>query len=738
MKADYQSYARATRISLLGLAIQVLLGAGLLVYSVLGRDYGAFGGSVVILIGSLGWIVLAIVFDQHRRERVEAMENEALDARGDSSVFDASASANTIAARRLAWMHSWLVPGVSVAMAAALIGFGYWRFMQLSGATFVYTPDGGTQAIDPFILPLHRGWAIAVGLVIAFIGFIFARFVSGMARQRAWSNLRAGAAGSVLASLIGVTIVVAQFVHVGGSDMALRWVQLGIPLAGALVGAEIIVSLLLNLYRPRRAGELPRPAFDSPVLAFVSAPDELAKSIGGAISYQVGVDVTGSWAWVLVRRAVLPLVVFGLGVLWLLTSVSVVQTNEQGIRLRFGSPVLSDAAGSGASGAGDTGGTGGVAAIRPVEVLEPGLHFKLPWPLEVIETAEVSPIRRIDLATSPPGNVPAVLWTNDHMAQEVYMIMQASVLRTGAGDGGRPGTVADVKAGASGGTAGGARDIAYLAVEIPLRWRIKDLRTFEQFASPGSREALIRAVAQREATRLFATKTDADVLGAGATKVSAELAQAINAALERVWTDPVTGQGVGTGVEVVSVGIEGVHPSQEAAPFYEQVVSNEQLRKMYIQRGESDKIAKLTEAVGNRVLAERIVALIDERDRLAGLEGTPANVSARKAKEAEIEALIVTAGGKAGAKLAQARAERWNRSQRERGRALAYAGLLGAYQANPQLFMASQYMQMFREEVADARVYVVPPDVLGNLWVNIDLKDVGSGASPFASPTANP
>jgi hypothetical protein len=128
MKADYLSFKRASTVSLLGLVIQLFLGLALLIYSVIYFDGAALTASLYVLLGLPVWLSLAIVFDQHRRERLEALEAESL--KQGASVFEEAGDELRVAARRVAIMHKYLLPAVSLAMAAMLIGIGWWRFSQ--------------------------------------------------------------------------------------------------------------------------------------------------------------------------------------------------------------------------------------------------------------------------------------------------------------------------------------------------------------------------------------------------------------------------------------------------------------------------------------------------------------------------------------------------------------------------------------------------------------------------------
>src|SRR5690606_28156298 len=93
--------------SLLGLAIQLTLAVVFLVYGILGRDSSALTAAYFMFVGVPAWLVLAILFDQHRRERIEAIEAEAFAASdaATSSVFESRSDELRLAARRLKAMY---------------------------------------------------------------------------------------------------------------------------------------------------------------------------------------------------------------------------------------------------------------------------------------------------------------------------------------------------------------------------------------------------------------------------------------------------------------------------------------------------------------------------------------------------------------------------------------------------------------------------------------------------------
>ncbi len=675
MKADYLAFARAASVALLGMVVQILLGLGLLIYGLLGQDHSAVSAAYLVLAGGVIWLALAIVFDQHRRERLENMEQESLAASSRTSVFETSADEHRIAARRLAWMHRILLPVISVTLGLVLIGIGIARLQSKLAP--------GALEVDKFAVPPLKGWAIALGLGIAVIGFVFARFISGMAKQTVWSNLRGGAGTIVGAAICGLAIAIAHFAHTAGTERVLIYLQVVIPGFMIILGAEMILNLLLNFYRPRRPGEVPRAAFDSRILSFVASPDRLAQSIGGAISYQFGVDVTGSWAYQLLSRSVGALVLIAAGVVWLLTCFEIVDPNERCIRTRFGAKV---------------------------DEVGPGLYFKAPWPFEIFVSGSTAAQEQVDLMTPTARSRGPILWTNDHQVEEVYAIVQPTNLAVNTEREKAPNEAAKADT---------VRDIAIVAVEVPLIYAIRNLQEYEQFAAPEARASLIRSLAQRETMSYLATVTEDDLLGGRRPEISAELRRRIQARLDTVKA----------GVDVVVGCVEGVHPPQKekAAQSFEDIILNQQKSLGEIERGRTEAIKILTEAVGSVELAHSIAREIESLNAIT-------DEAVRAEQERTIEALIQKAGGQAAAMLARARSERWKTHMSERGRAEAYVAQLEAWRAAPAVYESTIYFSVLREIMKESRVYIVDDNPRYGLRIIQDLKDNEASSNPLTAP----
>ncbi len=709
MRADYLTYRTATSAAIKGLVLQVVITLVLLAYGSLSKDHAAVTIAGFAGIGILAWLALTLVYDQHRRERIEALEVDALAQTGgaSSSVFQSESELQP-AARRLAGLHKFFVPGISILIALLLLGWAAWRLWS------VLHPAGSTKPLydsSQFTPPrLDAWWPIGLGIVISLVGFVVARYTAGMAKQPAWANLRGGAAFLVGTVLLCLAMAVAQTVDTIGPDGFLRYLQAIVPFFAGLIGVEILFNFLMSVYRPRRAGEIPRAPFDSRLLGFVAAPDRIAKSISEAINYQLGFDVTGGWFYQLLSRSVLPLIAGGVLIVWLLSGLTVIQPHQRGMVLRWGKPVGGE--------------------------IGPGLHFKAPWPIDAVYVPEyyrkdatakvvsedhtVTGLRVIELGTSTRPSTEPILWTNDHAGEEVYQFVHA------AGDAAKPANDSGANTGASHGTV--LVDLAMVSVEMPMHYVVSDVRKFDELGAPDQRDAMLKAVAVREATRYFQGSSLDQVLGfdkslgRGREEIGGELASRIQVAFDAM-NPGADGKARGAGVRVVHVGVAGVHPPKAAAPSFEMPVAADARRIANLQNAEAAAVTTLTEVVGDEKEARAIVAELDKRDQLQIAAGQGKATQAQvAAQEYVVQQRIVQAGGSAASTLAKARADRWERHMTARGQLARYGGQNAMYEACPQVYMTGQYLDAIKLLMQGSRVYILNKGVRSS-WFQLNLED---------------
>jgi len=668
MKADHLNYQRAASRCLLGLFLQLALGIVTLLYSLVLRSsnvegHTAFTAALVLLIGSAVWLVLAIVFDQHRRERLEALEAQSLASQSAraSTVFDESAEDLRVAAKRLRGLHKYFVPAVSLLIAAGFIAVGLWR---MPGARELIDPDK-VRVFGP------PGWAIAIAVLLALAGFLFARYIAVMAKQKVWANLRAGGGQSMAAAVIGVTMIVGHLFAFAGNMVVLRYLPAAIAVLALVLGAEILLNFVLNLYRPRARDQMPRPAMESNLLGFLAAPDKIADTLGGAVNYQFGFDVTGSWFYRLLNRSFLWLTLMLTFVVWMMTALYVVNPDERGLVTTRG---------------------------RFVEEVGPGWGLKWPWPISRVERFSTTTSRRLELATPSSKTGKAILWTNAHGVEEVNMLVRPAAVDAGE--------------------TGNDEDFSIISAVVPVLYSVEDLKKFNEFATPETRERLLISIGRREVTMFFATVSVDDILGGDRPRVSEELRQRLNKAY----------QAKGAGIRVLFAGVEGVHPPLDVAINFEEVVRKQQDAIGAVEQAEDIVTGTLARVAGTRAAAREIISGLDELARL------DAASDAKSAEQVEfVKDLIGRSDGLASATVRQAQAERWRIHMDARGQAERFDALNRAFEAAPAYFIADTYFRTLTDIMKEARLYVIVDD--GAVEIRTDLTESAATGTFLGAPS---
>jgi len=695
MKGDAQSYGRATLVSVIGLVMQAMAAAGLGIYAGLSDgDHAATSAALHIGVGVFVWLPLVFLFDLHRRERREAVELDRLALDEGSGVFETTEQPR--AGRTLDAARKYLLPGLSLLIGGTLLLIGIARFNQ-AGSAF------GTGSMDGVALN-YQGFGIAIGLALAIAGFVFARFVSGMATQRIWAPLRAGASYAVGTALLGLTITVARFVDSSfGRPVAMDAVAHAVPIFTMVLGGEMLLNFVLDIYRPRKPGEDPRPGFDSRLLGLLAAPDKIAENVGEALNYQFGVEVSKSWFYQLLQRWWPGLIAIALLVAWGTTSLVVIEPHQRAMVLTFGSPsapILSF---------GD----------RDGDEIGPGLHIVAPWPMTEVYVPVSSidkghaggvktstGVRLLHLGTNPPKPGEAILWTNEHTVREVYSLVQPARI----GMFGSEESVGDVS-------------LSLVAVEIPVQYVIDDVRAFDTLAQPGHRDEILDVMGERALMRLMAHKNIGEILGPGRTILGTEIGRDLAETFSSI---PTGSSGVGSddaGIELLGVGVAGAHPPQKAAVYFERVVQEGQLREAKIEAAREFEARTLNSVAspielpdGSTVTASDIVAMIEDLTARAE-EGERGRGIVER--ELDIQRLLEQAGGQAGSSLISASAQRWETHMGERAKAALFQGQLASFHAAPALYMTSKYFDSLLAMMADSRVFLTG-DRIETLNITID------------------
>jgi regulator of protease activity HflC (stomatin/prohibitin superfamily) len=551
----------------------------------------------------------------------------------------------------------------------------------IDGSIIWWGWDFGTSLKDPkWNMATHPGPVMAVVGGVGFLAFLLSRYTAGMARVPGWRMLRAGAsylAGNALACLLVIIAIGLQGRDLPNPEAIVAY---AIRIAMLVLGIEFTINFILDFYRPRQTGQESRPAFDSRLLALITEPGGIARSLADAINYQFGFEVSSTWFYQLLKKAMLPMIAFGLLVLLALSTVAIVDSDEQVVIERFGRRLQ-----------------------EPGQALGPGLHLKAPWPVDIAYRARVEQVRMLTVGDVPKEDEfevgpdgtrrpKPILWGQKHEFNKEMMLVLAS----------RELTNFNVPVSENQNT-GKAVAVGLLMVSVDIQYCVDDV--FAYLYAYQNPEAMVEAVAYEVLTE-YAAGVDFDqFLGTGRSKVNEILRTKLNEQMEKL----------GLGIRILFVGLQEAHPNDTVARAFQDVVKAEREKDNAIAnaRGMAEEI--LTEAAGSSARAMILDEAIRARDQLAA----DRNASPEALKEAEARVALLLegsvqdnlppTGGEAATRLAHARAEMLRQlTETRRAQALFAAERIG-YEAAPQLYRTRKYLEMLQNAVQNVRKYVVLP-----------------------------
>ena len=587
--------------ALLGLVLQ---GAFALSCFVLGRVSGSRAVQAefwYLVPGLLVWLLVLVHGRQRRLARQEMEERERLkETRLSAEIFEETELDTMRASAGLLIFERYFVPFLSVVLSGALLFLAYRTVQGLWG--------GSWKVAKPS--------AVAMGMVfISFLGYLIGKYAAGLAQNRGFRLLRAAGGyilGNVMAAMLIAVAMAMYYFDIKRGETIMAY---GIPLVMAMVGVEILLNLLLDIYRPRVPGQETRPPYDSRLLGLFAEPQGVFRTLAATLDYQFGFKVSETWFYRFMQRAILPLLLIQLLSLWLLTIMVMVNQDEVVFIENLGKPYVSPAdAAKGAKGT----------------IFGPGLYLKAPWPFSVarhvpayrILSLQVGKIRKEGVKPGAPGlTQDVILWREAHInPQEGYeasfLVPSTAQIRqekeeeaeTPSGDAtATPAAAADAE---------GLTDLAaaqkkahiprvnlarldaqvYYRVKRKPDGQIDENAAFAYLYRQSEIQQHIEKLAYRSICRIAASQDFLKWIAEERGKTAAAFKELLRDAVDQA----------GLGVEVVDVTISAVHPPSEVASDYEAVVAALEHRESLIYQGQQEAIKRerSAEATGEETVRE--------------------------------------------------------------------------------------------------------------------------------------
>jgi modulator of FtsH protease HflK len=484
----------------------------------LGVTYYAnsLAGQVASIFLGLAALVAFISWFQMRLEENERLEKLELDeltkSKGGSALFEAKDTEVFPAQRAREQFEKFFVPGFGVLLLLLEAGGAWLLWRWISRATSVIAPDRALPALSLFA-------------IFALLLFLFGRFSVTMARLENHRLLRPGANFILLGAYIcfittlGIAGIKVEFPKADLYVAKILTVLLGV------MALEILIALLLEIYRPRVKGKISRPIYDSRVAGLLGQPESLFTTAAQALDYQFGFNVSETWFFRLLQKNLPVLLLAQLAVLLLSTCVVFVDAGEQAVLERFGKPVA-----------------GGV--------LTPGAHFKLPWPADRVYQYRTEQIQTFDVGYTPDPqseNANTILWSIPHAKEENFLVANRE-----------PATIKDANTDTNDTLK--APPVSLITVSIPVQFQINDVLAWAyQNADPTN---LLQDLATRAVVHYLAGVDLNSVMSEARLEGAQTLRDQIQAAADARKL----------GVKILFVGLQDIHPPVKVAADYEKVV----------------------------------------------------------------------------------------------------------------------------------------------------------------------
>ena len=345
-----------------------LVGAVAVFAATLGVTYYAnsLAGQVASVLLGLGVLVAFASWFQMRLEENERLEKLELDelarTKGGSTLFEAKDSEVFPAARAREQFEKFFVPGFAVLLFLLQAGGAWllWRWISK-------TTNG---VVDVRAMP-----SLSLFAIFALLLFLLGRFSVTIARLGDHRLLRPGAsfllAGAYVCAFTALGIAGIKT----GFPKADFWMARALCVLLGLMAAEMLLTLLLEIYRPRVKGKISRPLYESRDVGLLAQPESLFTTAAQTLDYQFGFKVSETWFFQLLQKNLALLILAQLAVLFLSTCVVFVDAGEQAVLEHFGKPVDPP--------------------------LTAGAHLKLPWPVDKIYRYRTEQIQTIYVGFTP-------------------------------------------------------------------------------------------------------------------------------------------------------------------------------------------------------------------------------------------------------------------------------------------------------------------------------------------------
>ena len=503
----------------IGLVNWIVLLATTVVSSLVATYVSSTAGMIGSVVFGLALLVGLVSYFQMRledRDRLEKLEFDELNkSKGSAALFTAEAESFP-AQRSREQFERFFVPVFTIILFLAEVAaiVWHWKFLEKDAKALI--PERALVG------------AALYGLLFLIL-FLFGKYSSRLAQLENERLLRASSGFVLLSSYVALALAATvAFGAWGGYPRVDIYVARTLTIVLGLIAAETVVSLLLEIYRPRLKGQKGRVLYESRLAGLLGQPEGIFKTAAQALDYQFGFKVSETWFYRFLEKAFAWLVLVQIAVLALSTCFVFVETGEQALLERFGRP------------------------IKGREVLGAGLHLKLPFPIDRVHRFRTEEIQSFTLgAEKGEEEEHTAVWSVAHEKEENMLVASREPVSNTS---------------TNNATGKKSPPVNLLSVSIPVQYQITNLTDWAYNNTDGS--MLLTNLAMRELVRYLVSADLIELMSRGRADAAHTLRERIQAAANERHL----------GVNIIFVGLEDTHPPVAVAAEYERVVGAIQTR----------------------------------------------------------------------------------------------------------------------------------------------------------------
>ena len=493
-----------------GITLQLILGGLTLIISGWSGSAAAQAIGLFSLLSSLIW---GLTFLHTRQEYLAEEEIKDLAETEKQGALFESQDLGALSARAgLRRLEKYLIPAATLLLA---IGF-------IATAAYLYTSWNKEGLTAPVIFLMPGALVFGLGSIFLFYGM----YIKGMTSVPGWRVLRSGSSAMLFTSFafmaVGVSILLCSL-GLPGIEKYLAWI---IVLIFVLTGTELIFNMVTSFFVPRLPGTVILPPYYLRSLDVITSPRDILKTAADIVDYQFGFRVSDTWFYTFLERAIMPIIIFWILILYAFTCIVIIGPDEQGIIEHFGNP--------------------------NEQILSSGLHFKQPWPVDICYKFPAKKVQSVVIGYKEElKDIPAILWTKEHCKQEDVFLVATRESISGRGMNITNNKEEDRSK---------RVPVSFIAAAIKLHYRVTDLHQYlYKKANP---HKFIKDISYREVVKFMCSIDIFDLF----KEKRLDLAEKLRTNIQDVLTR------ADIGVEVFYLGFESAHPPVAVGEAYESVI----------------------------------------------------------------------------------------------------------------------------------------------------------------------